>query len=393
MVAPWYKAWHKTELTVNALSSKLKLQVPHDVFSTFRIDEGTLLLLDNLSDSTPSSVLDMGCGYGALGLPIAAEFPKATVEMVDRDLLAVQWAAENARTLSLPNAHVHGSLGFRDLSPGSYDWILCNVPARIGRPFIENFFENSLRRLNPGGEARVVVIRDLVLLLQEIGAAKSWAIEECGSGPRHSILRLPAAASAPADPSPILPPDLYLRDAVEVGGLTLERPFDLGGDDPQRLARGLPVLIDALPKKSPGRVLAFRCGYGSIPLMGLKRWPEARVTAVDRDLLATDFTRRNAARLSLAAKLTVLENSDLPDVLAGSRFDLIVGELSPSAGEAVAAAEWDAISKALAPGGQALVLTLDKLNREWMKPLIARTGLAIHPVISREGYTVLRLSS
>src|SRR5213076_515113 len=53
----------------------LSLDVPWDVFSSQRIDEGTLLLLQHLPAGDPASLLDLGCGYGALGLPLAARWP------------------------------------------------------------------------------------------------------------------------------------------------------------------------------------------------------------------------------------------------------------------------------------------------------------------------------
>src|SRR5690554_5532873 len=89
---PWYKATYVYE----AGTLRLPLRVPHDVFSTQRIDEGTLLLLENLAAGSPNRILDVGCGYGALGLPIAARWPQADVELIDRDLVAVHWSAENA---------------------------------------------------------------------------------------------------------------------------------------------------------------------------------------------------------------------------------------------------------------------------------------------------------
>ena len=91
----------RTRLTVRALGLSLPLDVPADVFATRAIDAGTLLLLRNLPQRAPASVLDLGCGYGALGLPVAAKFPQASALLVDRDLLAVRAAAHNARCLVL----------------------------------------------------------------------------------------------------------------------------------------------------------------------------------------------------------------------------------------------------------------------------------------------------
>ncbi|HMC34905.1 MAG TPA: methyltransferase, partial [Myxococcales bacterium] len=108
----------------------LSLDVPWDVFSSQAIDEGTLLLLQNLPAGEPRSVLDLGCGYGALGLPIAARWPSARCVLIDRDLLAVAAAAHNARALGLRNAEARPGLGYREVAGERFDWVVCNVPAR-----------------------------------------------------------------------------------------------------------------------------------------------------------------------------------------------------------------------------------------------------------------------
>ncbi len=376
--------WYKSTFQYSALGKNLKIGIPHDVFSTQRIDEGTLLLLDHLPETNPSSILDMGCGYGALGLPIAAVYPEAKVEMVDRDLLAVAWSEKNALLNSLNNVHAYGSLGFRNIQ-GKYNWILCNVPARIGEPFIKNLIHLGCSKLNHGGELRVVVINDLAPIVSEM--------KLIAKGPRHSIYSIKASEfSGEAVPDDIL----YSRDQVNVDGLILERPFDLGGDDQKRLRVGLPVLIDTLPRQAPPKdfkILCFRSGYGQLPLLSLKRWPNARVVAVDRDLLGTSFTRVNAEKLSLGQNLEIREKAHFPEsILPDEKFNLILGELSPSADEAVALSELQAIENSLIKGGDALILCLDKIEKDWVKKFSAKSKLSIHKVLTREGYTVVRLT-
>src|SRR5437870_3421770 len=78
----------RTQLIVKALGLALALDVPADVFATHALDAGTRLLLRNLPGRAPASFLDLGCGYGALGLPVAARHPQARALLVDRDLLA-----------------------------------------------------------------------------------------------------------------------------------------------------------------------------------------------------------------------------------------------------------------------------------------------------------------
>ncbi|MGK5087486.1 methyltransferase [Bdellovibrionota bacterium FG-2] len=196
--------WYKTSLSYGSLGqARLRLDVPHDVFSTLRVDEGTLLLLEHLPKNQPHKILDMGCGYGALGLPIAAKFPGAQIEMVDRDLLAVAWSAKNAEQNQLSNVVAYGSLGYRDLKTQGryYDWILCNVPARIGRPFIKSLLEQGRERLTLSGELRVVVIRDLAPLMVELGEELHWPVIEVARGPRHVIFSLTASSASADDAS------------------------------------------------------------------------------------------------------------------------------------------------------------------------------------------------
>jgi 16S rRNA G1207 methylase RsmC len=139
------------------------------------------------------------------------------------------------------------------------------------------------------------------------------------------------------------------------------RPTDLA-DEPHRLPTAIPLLAASLPADPPGRILVFRSGYGLLPALLLERYPAAHVVAVDRDLLAVAFTRRNCAghpgRFRADAMLGVPE--DL------GPFDLILGELSPPLGPAAAIEELRAARRALAPGGHLLALCL---LGQWKGPI------------------------
>jgi 16S rRNA (guanine1207-N2)-methyltransferase len=388
-VDPWYKATY----LYKGQGLQIALDVPYDVFSTLQIDDGTLLLLDNLAPESPQRILDMGCGYGALGLPLAARFPLATVEMVDRDLLAVEWSLKNARKNNLAQALPYPSLGFANLpsSTEPYDWILCNVPARIGMPFIKDLFLSGSKKLKATGEIRVVIINDLRPTLESLRDEVGFSIEEVIKGPRHSVYRMKAPSSSPATPSPTFE-ELYLRDEVVVSNLRLKRPFDISGDS-HRLEKSLPVLFDALPKKAPARLFNFRCSYGVLPLLARKRYPDAAVVAWDRDLLATTFCRANAESLRLAENLDIRSAADLRSaVKSDETFDFCFGEFFPSVGKNVFEFELSCLQQSLTPQGQALILCPEKSYREWLQPYAAKEKFTLHPLITRDHYTVLRLS-
>lgn len=355
---------------------QLTLDVPWDVFSSQRIDEGTLLLLRNLPGGEPGSVLDLGCGYGALGLPVAARFRSARCLLVDRDLLAVAAAAHNARALGLRNVEVRPGLGYRDLAHERFDWVLCNVPARIGPRAIRALLEGG-RAL--GAEVRAVVLHDLAGTVRGLG---SPALAHVARGPRHDVFSLP-----PGGARLDLEDDIYARDETEFAGLRLCRPHDVS-EDPEHPAL-LAALAEALPRNAPRRALAFRAGYGALPLQLKARHPAAEVLAQERDLLEASFLRRNALALGLAVE--VRETLFPADGLERGGFSLVVGELSAPAGPAVAARELQDAADLLEAGGEALVVATSKQEREWL-PAAAPKNAPLTVLLRRQSASVLRIS-
>lgn len=377
---PWYRA----TLTHDVLGQHLRLAVPHDVFSTVRIDDGTLLLLDHLPASSPSSVLDMGCGYGALGLPVAAKYKDARVVMVDRDLLAVHWTMKNAAMHGITNVSAYGSIGYRNIPADErFDWILCNVPARIGRPFIRQLLLDGRSRLTAGGDMRIVIINDLIPVLEDIGAAERLTLVKEAQSVTHAVYAMRSSPSQPVSE----PDTLYLRDTVMIDGLSFDRPFDIGGDDPRRLKSALPIMLDATVNYTPARVLIFRAGYGILPVIARRRFPRAHITAAERDMLGADYCRRNAEKHQCAGEgLSIREGHHFPAMISEDNFDLVIGELSPSAGKNVALAEIDAAAQVLGRNGTALLLTLEKNDKEWIRP--AKKLPPLTRLISRDGYVL-----
>ncbi|MBS2022640.1 MAG: methyltransferase [Deltaproteobacteria bacterium] len=399
----------RTRLTVHALGQSLGLDVPGDVFSTQRIDEGTQLLLSHLPQGEPRSVLDLGCGYGALGLPVAARFPKARMLLVDRDLLAVSASGHNAKALSLGNVEARPSLGFRGLTPSDvpFSWVLCNVPARIGKAAIGAFLERGRALLAPGGELRVVVIRDLVPVTESESQARGLPLVRVVDGPRHTVFALPALAGAQPEAGPAqhawfgaasaIEDDaaLYARDRTALTlpkGQTLEiaRPHD-ASEDPQH-AQALALLFETLPSKPVKSALTFRCGFGGAALALLSLQPEVRVLAQERDLLDAAFLRVNARALGLDARLEVRETLFPLEAARGVAFPLVVGELSPSAGPAVLARELKETAALLSPGGEARVLVPSKALRQELNAAAPKKS-SFSVLLERGPTSVVRLAA
>jgi len=401
--APLFAALDHGTVQGTLLGKRVSFATARGLFSADRIDDGTRLLLSHLpelsaaqsgSDAPASEridVLDLGCGYGALGLAIAAAYTNATLTLVDRDRIAVAYAARNAETLGLERVRALGGLGYRDLDADErFDWILCNVPARIGERAIAYLIGEGALRLTAHGEVRVVVIRDLGDVVERVAGEARLPVREIARSARHIVYACaPLATTRDAHDARATRgahERLYARDVVTLDGRTLTRPHDLG-EDASHLREALPLLLDVLPRRADDlRALVLRGGYGAVALALAARGGE--VVAVDRDLLATTFTRRNAEQHAL--RLTTREAAWLPDAIAADeRFGLIVAETSDAAGAEATLRELTSVRKLLAPGGQALWLTRSKHVAALIASL-EQHGRAPTILATRGAYTVLR---
>lgn len=379
-------------------------EVPWDVFSTQQIDEGTRLLLDHLSDLEMPRILDIGCGYGALGIPAAQKLRAQKLLMVDRDLLAVHWAGRNARRLFEAHQGLQwdavASLGY-DRVPRDFEWdcILCNVPARIGQPFLISLFEEGFERLSQRGEIRVVVIRDLGPVLEKLSAERCWELTRVVEGPRHSVYRATRPQSKLALQR-ISRDELYVRDQVEFLGKTYVRPFDWGGDDPKRLKSGLSLALDLLPRNAGGfgkKMALVRGGYGILAAEIFSRSTEVHVVQIERDLMPAEFALRNVSQFGFHERLSVIESARVFDVQGKeSSFDLGLTEAAPGLGRDVFLAELNWWAEALKPGGEVLWWMFDRQEREWMPNALKQAKLekklSSFIAFRREGYVGIRFA-
>lgn len=125
------------------------------VFAQGRLDIGTSVLFRETEPPAGGRVLDLGCGYGVIGLAIAALVPSASVTGVDVNERAVLLANENAASLGLTNFRATTELA------GEFDEIWSNPPIRIGKDALHALLLHWLPRLKPGGRAVMVVGKNL----------------------------------------------------------------------------------------------------------------------------------------------------------------------------------------------------------------------------------------
>lgn len=121
------------------------------VFSPVGVDAGTRLLAETLELRPTDQVLDMGCGYGVLGLVAAALVPSGRVVMVDVNERAVTLARENAAAAGLSNVEVRQGDGTAQITEGGFDVAVSNPPIRAGKATVHRLMREVYDCLRPGG--------------------------------------------------------------------------------------------------------------------------------------------------------------------------------------------------------------------------------------------------
>ena len=131
------------------------------IFSPRAIDDGSIMLLKYLDVNSNDKCLDLGCGYGVLGLTMAKMAPQGKVLMVDKDYVAVDYANKNAMLNQTQNAEARLSNGFSNVQENEFNVIVSNIPAKVGNELLYIFLNDAYERLAPGGRFYVVTITGL----------------------------------------------------------------------------------------------------------------------------------------------------------------------------------------------------------------------------------------
>jgi 16S rRNA (guanine1207-N2)-methyltransferase len=163
------------------------------LFSTYSIDSGTQFLLRYMlaGIEQPRSVLDLGCGYGVIGIVLARFYPEAQVVMVDKDLLAIRYTRHNAELNGVKDAEIFPSIGTADVQGKTFDLIASNVPGHIGDRAIEqDFLLKPLELLHSGGSYWIVVVTPLVELVEQVALQHNLSLQEIAKRSQHRVYRI-----------------------------------------------------------------------------------------------------------------------------------------------------------------------------------------------------------
>ena len=144
-----------TSFDFNFDGSKIHFNSDAGVFSKNFIDYGSQVMLRNIEIKDGQSILDVGCGYGAMGISLS-KVHHVECTMVDVNLRALDLCRRNAKENNIDNYHIFESNCYENVS-GTFDVIFTNPPIRAGKDVVTTILTGSYDHLNNDGSMYVVI--------------------------------------------------------------------------------------------------------------------------------------------------------------------------------------------------------------------------------------------
>ncbi|MDY0023590.1 MAG: methyltransferase [Candidatus Izemoplasmatales bacterium] len=140
---------NEKEIYVQIEKEKFSFLTDHGVFSKQGLDFGSRLLIESIKDIKSKNFLDMGCGYGPLGIIYKRFNPESSVLMVDINERAIKLSEKNKK-INRVDLNVIASDGFEKIKE-IFDLIISNPPIRAGKAVIYKMFADSYEHLSESG--------------------------------------------------------------------------------------------------------------------------------------------------------------------------------------------------------------------------------------------------
>lgn len=153
------KAESTTPIRMTWKDKELLFETDTALFSPRYPDPGTLFMLRNVDFSSEDKVLDLGCGYGLVGVIAAMTVPAVNVFMTDSDSRAVEFARRNLEHNGVSGATVVCGNSFEAIEETGFSLILSNPPYHADFSIAKSFIEKGFNRLAVGGKMIMVTKR------------------------------------------------------------------------------------------------------------------------------------------------------------------------------------------------------------------------------------------
>jgi 16S rRNA (guanine1207-N2)-methyltransferase len=182
------------EFTATLRGLDLRFVTTWGLFSPREVDPGTRLLLDLVEVREDDDCLDLGCGYGAIGITLAALAPRGRTLLVDKDFVAVDFARRSAELNRIENAEVRLSNAFGQVEPDRrFDLIASNIPARAGNEMLTLMVADAGAHLAPGGRLYLVHLTGMRRFIRRLMEEHLGSYEKLKQGRDYTVAMSVAA--------------------------------------------------------------------------------------------------------------------------------------------------------------------------------------------------------
>lgn len=314
------------------MREKLKFHLSHALFSSFDIDTGTRLLLKTIArhiNFKPiAKIKDIGAGAGIIGICLKKKFPHIDVTFTDRDMLALDFTELNCELNGIGDCRFSGELGIKS-TDAKYDFIVSNIPAKIGGKGLEDLLKKMILPSGPGRICAIVVIKPLEKQTREILAASGARITFEETGKAHLVLHFKPPENT--DMINIVTDELapYIRDdkAHNNFGFSyrLKTAFNLSDFD--TVGYQSELLLNLLEnEKLGGACLFWNPLQGHVPVLLHKMFPGkiTKYILAGRDLLQLEISRDNLMRNGVPGEKISTRHVSLISEVAGPIQNYII---------------------------------------------------------------------
>ncbi|MBF0780175.1 MULTISPECIES: class I SAM-dependent methyltransferase [unclassified Granulicatella] len=145
--------------TIHVANLALQMYTDNGVFSKMGLDFGSRVLIETLLQEKlcAGNILDVGCGYGPIGITLAKYYPDKFIQMVDINERAVHLANKNIELNTVTNAHALHSNLYEHIEDFQLACIVSNPPIRAGKSVVHHIIEHAHEHLASEGKLIIVI--------------------------------------------------------------------------------------------------------------------------------------------------------------------------------------------------------------------------------------------